>query len=468
MKNGAKLDPWLLGLFVLHLFRALWFADLYPHAIHDPDLMAYFVYFRNWIAGSDALHGASYFTVPKPLLVFFLGPLADVSTVSTITAIVAAFIGAITYLIGRDSFDRTIGIALSFGLLLDADMAGFALRSSADLYLAFFLMATIWLSIRRHLLASSLFLLAAGLIKPVALPCALHFLALDDVRWPRRLVAALLPLAAVPLLLLSNQSLLGDALGSTHFFASFEGLSEGTAIGPNEVVRFVFWTQLAKRTFISTAPFGIIGIVLWLSEDRRRLTHPFFLVPMLFLGGYVGLSTIAPFVPFYRFFWPVQIWYTAFLLFGIWESARRIVNSPRVRLAIIAAVLWFAVDDAVSRQIKYSRHIATPFDNAMAFVTKVSETWAVERRPNDTILTPLAFLPYFMWQLETGATLDRVFVAERLETEIAPGKPEWIVWVPDIFTRPDARPKVIELIQNGGYQIRAGDDSAALLRLPAP
>jgi hypothetical protein len=461
------LDPWPLALFAIHLLHGLWFRSLYPQAIQDPDLLAYFVYFRNWAADSTVLHGVSYFTVPKPLLVFVLGPLADASAAFTVSAVVAAGIGALVYLIGRDTFGRVVGVLLSLALLLDVEKAVLTLRSSADLWVTALVLGGLWLSMRRQLVASAVCMLLATLVKPVALPCALHVLALADVPLRRRVVAAALPFLAIPLILLSNQLLLGAPFGSNQFFAGFESLGEGVAIGPDEVLRFVLWSQLAKHVFVSTVPFGVLGIVLWLKEDQSRLTHPYFTVPLLFLGGYVGLAMLAPYVPFYRFYWLVQLWFAGFVLFGMWEVVRRLTrSSPRLRIGLAAGMAFFLVDDAMFRQMDYRERFATPFQNAMAFVSKTPATFASERAPGETVLTPLAFLPWLMWQLGPSADFTTVLTAEQVTQGDAVGTPDWILWVPEIFANREARDRIGTLVKSGGYQVRASDGKAALLALP--
>lgn len=469
LRRLLQLDPWPFALFALHLVHGLWFASLYPQAINDPDLLAYFVYFRNWAADSTVLHGVSYFTVPKPLLVFVLGPLASASAAFFVSAVVAAFVGSLVYLIGRDTFGRVVGVLLSLALLLDVDKAVLTLRWTADLWVSALVLGALYLAMHRRLLASAVCLLLGTLVKPVALPCALAVLAFADVPLRRRLVAAALPFLAVPLIMLSNQLLLGAPFGSNEFFAGFEALGEGAAIGPDEVLRFVLWSQLAKHVFVSTVPFGVLGVVLWLREDETRLTHPYFTMPLLFLGGYVGLAILAPYVPFYRFYWLVQVWFTGFVLFGMWEVVRRLTrSSPRLRVGLAAGLAFFLVDDAMFRQLDYRERYATPFQNAMAFVASTPATFASERAPGETVLTPLAFLPYMMWQLGPTADFETVLTAEQVAQGRQIGTPDWILWVPDIFANREARDQIAKLVHSGQYQVRAraADGKAALLALP--
>lgn len=119
MTPEARRDRWPLVLAALHFGHSLWFARLYPEGVYDPDLLAYFVYFANWLGGVTALHHVSYFTVPKPLLVFLLGPVASAPAVFAVSALLSSLLGVLVYEIGRIAFGQTAGILFSLALLLD-------------------------------------------------------------------------------------------------------------------------------------------------------------------------------------------------------------------------------------------------------------------------------------------------------------------------------------------------------------
>jgi hypothetical protein len=347
--------------------------------------------------------------------------------------------------------------------MLDVEKAILTLRSSADLYVALFLFLTVHLSAQRRLPLSSVCLFLSALVKPVTLPCALHFLAIDGVGKRKQWLCALLPLGAIPLILGSNYLLVGTALGPSQFFAQFDTLGEGTPIGPGEVFHFAVWSQLVKHAFVSTAPWGFLGLVLWLSRDKSRLTSSFFLVPILFLGGYLLLSVASPYVPFFRFFWPVQLWFAGFIIFGMWEAVRRVARGqPRLRVGVICALLFFLSDDYVMRQLSYRQRFALPFQNAMAFVSTVPDTLQSERQDGQTILTPLAFMPYLMWELRVHDRTDVVLTAEQVAAERGMPTPDWILYVPEIFASRGARDLVNRLVSEGEYQIRLTNGTAAL------
>ena len=297
--DRRRWDGWAAALFALHVAQAVVVARLYPWLTYDTDLLAYFVYFRNWLDGTTGLHGIAFFPVPKPLLVFVLGPLGHPAWAFACSAAVSGAFGVVVYLLGRRTFGRTVGVVTSILLLLDAEKAVLAVRSKADLYLALLLFVALYLGVRRRLVGSALCVFLSALVKPVTLPCSVFFLLADAPRRTRWL-CALVPLAAVPLILLANHVLVGGALAPASFFAGFTALRETAAIGPGEVLHFVVWTQLVRHAFATTAVLGLVGLVVWLRRDRRRLTSPVLLLPLLFLGGWVLLGVASPYTPFWN------------------------------------------------------------------------------------------------------------------------------------------------------------------------
>lgn len=454
-------DRWPLALAAIHLGHTLWFASVYPEVVYDPDLLAYFVYFKNLLTGTTSLHDASYFTVPKPLLVFLLGPLDSAQAAFAVSALAAAAFGALVYLIGSRVFGRTVGILCSLVLLLDVDRATLTARASADFFLTLFLFASIYATLTRRYLLSGVAILLAGLIKPVALPCLVHLLAVDGEDRRRAWAGAAIPLVALPLTLLSNQLLLGSPFGTQRFFAGFAAMSDGVQMPTGDLLRFVLWVELAKTIFTATAPFGVAGVVVWLARDKRRLTNPFFLVPLALLGGYVVLSVTTPFIAFFRFFWPVQVWFACFVVFGIVEACRRLAPEPRaLRLGITAALLFFLFDEQMARQLKYRTHFAVPFQDAMGFVGTTDALLASARAPGETILTPLAFFPYLLWTIDDARLHpDLIRMAELQDKAGGETPPDWVLYVPQFFLRQEVRAHVDALLASGLYApLLAGPD----------
>jgi hypothetical protein len=456
-------DAWAIALFLLHVGQALLVARLYPWLTYDTDLLGYFVYFRNWIEGTTGLHGIAFFPVPKPLLVFLLGPLGRPSWAFACSAIASGALGVVVYRVGRDAFGRTVGVLTSLLLLLDAEKAVLAVRSKADLHLALLLFIALHLAMRRRLVASAVCLFLSALVKPVTLPCALFYLVADGARRTRWL-CALVPLAAVPLVLLSNRVLVGAALAPAHFFAGFTALRDAAAIGPGEVLHFVVWTQLVKHAFVATAAWGFVGLGLWLARDRRRLTSPLLLFPLLFLGGYLLLGVVSPYTPFFRFYWPVQAWFLGFILFAMTRTTRWLAGGRRhVALALTAVLVLFVANDEMTAAAGYRTRLAQPFEQAMEFVSTTTDVLRAERRAGETIEAPITFVPYLM--LELGIRQDGVILAAGAPSgETAQRRPDWLFYLPEPDGPGDG---LARLVAEAGYEVRLSDGKAALLALPA-
>ena len=462
----SRRDRWPFGLACAHVLHTLWFARQYPDGVYDPDLIAYFVYWKNWLAGATSLHDAPYFMVPKPLPVLLLGPLDSAPAAFAVSVLAAGVLGSLVYRIGHALFGRTTGILCSLALLLDVDRASLALHSSADFHLTVLLFAAIWASLSRRWVLSGLAIALAALVKPVALPCALHLLAVQGSDRRRAWCAAALPLLALPATLLANQALLGSALGAHHLFGEFAAMTEGTPMATGDLVRFALWVGLVKTIFVSSAPFGLLGLATWLGADVRRLTNPFLLVPGLFLLGYVALSVTTPFVAYFRFFWPLQVWFLCCIIAGIVETARRLAPEARgLRVAILVGLLAFVVDGQLARDLAYRTRFAGPSNDAMQFVGLTEQVLARERTPGQTILAPVAYLPYLLWtQDELRAFPALVRTADTWGQDGGTALPDWVYWVPQAFLRSETRRAVEALLAQGGYRpaVTDGRGTAAL------
>jgi hypothetical protein len=467
--RASARDYWPLAVAAAHLGHTLWFGSAYPEVVYDPDLLAYFVYWTNLVTGTTSLHDAPYFTVPKPLLVFLLGPLDNAQAAFAVSALAAGVFGALVYLIATRLFGRPAALLCSAVLLLDVDRATLTARASADFFLALFLFASIHLTLGRRYRLSGLAIALAALVKPVALPCAVHLLAVEGEDRRRAWAGAAIALVALPLTLLSNHLLLGSAFGTQRFFAGFAAMSDGAQMATGDLLRFVLWVELAKTIFVATAPFGVLGLIVWIGADRRRLTSPFLLVPLALLAGYVALSITTPFIAFFRFFWPVQVWFACFVVVGMLETCRRLAPESRtLRLGAAAALFFFLFDEQMARQLRYRTHFAAPFQRAMSFVATTDGLLASARTSGQTILTPLAFFPYLLWTIDDVRHHPAlVRMAEVHATQGAAGPPpDWVIYVPSFFLRAESREPVERLLASGMYApVLASPDGIGALYL---
>jgi len=487
----AHRDIWLLMLFGLHLGHALLFATLYPYHVQDTDLLAYFIYFQNlpdWpnlqnLFDPQTLSPSGRFFVPKPLLCFLLGPLGNAQWAFYVTAVMSAALGSVVYLVGRHFFSRGLGILLSLFLLLDPFKGILTLESSADLYVTLFLFLALYGFAVHRPSVSAVCLLLSALVKPVALPCAaIFFLRPDksdpadpaDSANPAEPVAdntttplwrwALIPGLAIPLILFSNWLLLGSIFGSAKLLAEFTALRQTAPLPAQDFLHFIFWEHFIQYRFSFSAVFGLIGLLLWISTKKQRLTSPFFLLPLFFLGGYVLIGFISPHTPFLRFYWPIEIWLLAFILYGVLEGTRRIFSShTRLRPFVIALLLVFPLGDAFHHHMTYRNLFILSFENEMAFVTSAVEVLKQEKQPHETILSPVAFMPYVMWELQIPEWAGPIIPAEEISLQKPGTQPDWIVYVPKISANPQSVQHVKQLIDQGAYKLRLRSQTAALL-----
>lgn len=461
-------ERWIVaGIVLANLAQAAFFNWLYPAHRADPDLLAYFTYFRNWWDGDATLHTLAYFTAPKTLLVFTLGALGNATVALACSAAASALLGAVVYLLARDAFGRPAAIVASLFLLLDPSKAILTLKSSADLYLVLFVLLALLLAERHRLLASALCLLLATLVKPVALPCAAYFLVAPGSR-ARRVGALLIPFAALPLILLAHHALLGGALRGSQFFAEFASMTGGEPIHPGAVAHYALWSQLIKIRFAATAAWGIVGLLLWVADDESRLTHPLLWMPALFLAGYVVLSAIAPFPPYFRYFWLLEVWFLLFVASGTLEVARRVApTEPRLRRAVVAVVLVLLADGLIGRQLDYRRDYAMPLEQSMRFADAAGGALKTHWRGGDTIVAPLGLLPYMVWELRDAARAGRIDTAERVARDRVAAQPTWIVDMPRLYVGDVTREWMRGVVGSGAYAVYLSDGQAALLHRTA-
>ena len=468
LPNERK-DLWSLILFGVNLGHACFSVYLYPQHLYETDLIAYFIYFRNWLAQSSALHSLPFFPVPKPLLLFLLGPLADPSLAFVLSAFMSAALGSLLYVLTRNLFGRTVALLFSAFSLLDPLKGTLTVTSSADLYLSFFFFLSIYLATTQRSIGSSLSLLCSALVKPVTLPCVFYFLFAPALEKSRRWYCVLLPLLAIPLIFLTLSSSIGSIENNGRLFREFTTLRDINAIPPEQVLSFVFWTQLVQTRFPLTAVFGFLGLLLWLSTDRQRLTHPFFLFPLAFLGGYLGLSLVSPYMPLFRFFWPIELWFLAFLSYGIVEGMQRFsLGQESVRKAAVCLVLFFLLDDSLHHYFAYRNKFALHFGEGMAFVNESIRVMKREKQVDETVLTSFAFIPWLMWSLQLYDTPKAILALETMAAGTPPLQPDWIVYVPTISANPKALPGVEQLLAEGKYKVRYQQGTSILFHKAAP
>jgi hypothetical protein len=462
-------DSWIGILFFLHLATVWAFVPFFPGQLVDPDLLAYFIYFREWTDGTGVLRGAEFFNYPKPLMIFLLGPLGNVLAATVLTSVVTGILGVVVYLIGKITFGRTVGILWSLVLLGDPSRTFLALKSSADLYLTALLFLSIWFFLRHRYGFSALGILLAALVKPVVLPCLLQFVWMpggDKKRW----WYFGLPLLALPATLFINRLLLGGVFDSGKYPGEFAALRGLAGIMPWNLPHFVFWTLLVDFRFGITLLLAVVGVIWWISLDRQRLKSPLLLMPILFFGGYLGLACIATYVPFFRFFWPLEVWSLGFMVFTAVEVGRLAGRFNRRSFSFAATSLVIALIFFPSLKgfPNYIETFAIRMERDRAFVKTAVDTLARDRGSKETILAPLVFQPQLMWFLPGGSASNPILASEIASPNTREqAHPTWILDVPSSYLTGSARDFVRQLTHSGRYAPILIQDAGTIYRLKA-
>jgi hypothetical protein len=460
-------DSWIGILFFLHLATVWAFVPFFPGQLIDPDLLAYFIYFREWMDGSGGLRGLEFFNHPKPLMILLLGPLGNVLAAAMLTSVVTGILGVTVYLIGKMAFGRAAGILWSLVLLGDPSRTFLALKSSADLYLTALLFLSIWFFLCRRYAFSAFGVLLAALIKPVALPCLLQFLWMpggDKRRW----WYFGLPLLALPATLFMNQWLLGGVFHSASYLEEFAALRGLDGMKFWNLPYFVFWTLLVDFRFGITLLLAVAGVLWWISRNRKRLKSPLLLMSALFFGGYLGLACITSYMPFFRFFWPLEVWSLGFMAFTAVEVGRlagrgnsRIFSFAATSLLI--AVIFFNFLKGFSSYIKT---FAIPMERDRAFVKTAVDTLARDWGSKEILLAPLVFQPQLMWFLPGGSEPNTIFASEIAASNARDQRPPtWILDVPSSYLSGPARSFVSQLTHSGRYAPILTDDAGTIYLL---
>jgi hypothetical protein len=440
-RDGPARDWWPWGLAAVHLLHTLWFAAVYPEVVYDPDLVAYFVYWKNLVTGTTSLHDAPYFTVPKPLLVFLLGPLDNAQLAFAVSALAGALFGALVYLIAKRVFGRTIAVLCSLVLLLDVDRATLTARASADFFVRSSCTARSARA-RAPLPLGGLTIALAALVAGRS-PCVVHprrqaGIARRAGRAPRSLVAVPLTMLARPAPPAAVRSGVPPARRDERWRADGDGRPAA------------FPGHAGEDDLHMTAAFGVLGLVIWIRRDRAAHAS----VPARAAGAPAGYFAVDHDAVHHVLPLPRQVWFACFIVYGIVETCRALAPEPRaLRLGATAALLFFLCDEQMARQMKYRAHFATPFQSAMSFVASTDGLLASARTSGETILTPLAFFPYLLWTIDdVRLQPELVRMAEMVAT--TPGDqtpPDWVIYVPSFFLRAEAKAPVDALLGSGMY-----------------
>jgi hypothetical protein len=188
-----------------------------------------------------------------------------------------------------------------------------------------------------------------------------------------------------------------------------------------------------------------------------------------FLVGYLTLSITSPYSPFFRFFWPIELWFLAFLVYGIVEGVRRITLGQAVQhKAVMCFLCFFLFDDSLQYYFRYRNNFTLPFEEGMAFVQRSLDILKRERQTDESVMTSLAFVPPVMWTLNSYDRTDTVLSVEEKATKGERVQPDWIIYVPTISANLKTNEWLDEIVRAGHYQLQLQKGTSALLRRLPP
>ena len=252
---------------------------------------------------------------------------------------------------------------------------------------------------------------------------------------------------------------------SANMLGDFVTARQFPPISPSTFFHYVFWSWLTEASYVHVVPWGFVGILLWLKENRQRLLSPFFLLPLLFLFGYFFLSFFQSYVPLVRFFWPIGIWFTAFIIYGLIESARQLFPWQKtLRLTTVALLFFFLLADSLDLYLRFRDRSFIPFEQAMEFTAEAFDTiLEKEWQQGDSLLSALAFLPYYTWRLKVDPQRGHIYTAEDafIRGQAIPQQPTWVAYTPRIRTDKKAAEGTRRLLSHG-YILRLENHYGAL------
>ncbi len=100
----------------------------------------------------------------------------------------------------------------------------------------------------------------------------------------------------------------------------------------------------------------------------------------------------------------------------------------------------------------------------MAFTGEAADTiLKKEWQEGDSLLTALAFLPYYAWRLKVDPQTGRIYTAEDafIRGQPIPQQPTWVAYTPQIHTDQKAAEEMWKLLSRG-YTLRLKNNYGAL------
>lgn len=464
------------------VLQGVFLAQWYPNAHLDADLLSYLAYYRDWSAGVATPFG---YTVPKVLPVALFGPMGSPEASFALSLAVAAIGGGFAFLLAARVFGIGVAVLASVAYVFDPLRSILTLRSSADLFVGVGLLGAMYALSVRAVIWAGLAILVASLAKPLALVGGLAVLVVPRVALSRRLVAAALPLLALPAVAGLDAALDGRsavagvlALGLPDDHNAFVRVAQGPPLGWLESLDMLFMDWFGKLLFARTWPLLLIGvllyagrtIVLWRDRDSdsghaQPIDRQFVVlaVPLLLTGAYVALAILDPFVFFTRFFWILAAALTILAAYGAVAIASYAPLPAWGRGVLIGifglALLADRFDDFAWRK----QLMLDPFETHASIADRGVEVIADDGRCKGAAVVPLAYLPLAAWRVPGKLRRGELCAMEDWAAGRGCGEPTCFLVMPAAPTTEAAREASHRLLRSG-WTIELSDDHGALVR----
>ena len=445
-------------------------ARLYPAAYLDADLLSYLAYWRDLRAGTPVAFG---YTVPKLLPMLLFGPLASPGVALVLSIAIASIGGALLYAIARRSFGTAVAVLATLLYVLDPMRGVLTLRSSVDLVVGVAILGAIAALQRRAVLTASAMILVAALGKPPALACVAILPFVSGASRARRVVACLLPLAALPLTAALDALLGGRALASVltaptlpNQHELFVRVAEAKVLGFSDTLSLLVREWFGGTLFAHTWPLVVLGVVLYVvrpPQDAADARRPVLIVPLLLACAYLALARVQPMIVFTRFFWPLALVLSVFAGYAtVWLAGRLPVSTP-LRAAFAMALIAALLGDRMADQRWRERIMLRPFEEHARLADDAVEAIAHDAACDGAAVVPLAYLPLAAWRAPDKLKRGELCAMEDWAEGRGCAAARCVLVIPDAPTTVRARQAMADFVADG-FVVEVGDETGALVR----
>lgn len=445
-------------------------AWLYPAAYLDADLLSYLAYWRDLRAGTPVAFG---YTVPKLLPMLLFGPLASPRLALVVSIAIASLGGALLYAIARRSFGAGVAVLATLLYVLDPLRGVLTLRSSVDLVVGVAILGAVAALQRRAVLSAAAMILVAALGKPPALACVAILPFVADASRARRVLACLLPLAALPLTAALDALLHDRPLASVLTAPSlpnqhelFVRVAEARVLGFADTLSLLVREWFGGMLFAHTWPLVVLGVVLYVvrpPDGAAEARRPVLVVPLLLAAAYLALAMVQPMIVFTRFFWPLALVLSVFAASATIWLAQRLPVAPALRVAFAMALVAALLGDRMADQRWRERIMLRPFEEHAQLADDAVEAIAHDAACDGAAVVPLAYLPLAAWRAPDKLKRGELCAMEDWAEGRGCAAVRCVLIIPEAPTTVRARQAMADFVA-GGFVVEVGNETGALVR----